>query len=182
VPGLIDDTAGTYLTSAYLAPGVGKGLAGLTREFPGISIFDIDELLDQVRVIADKASLAVQSVFIFTLLAGLTVLLAAVQASRDERRFESAMLRTLGASRATVLQGVLAEFVALGLLAGTLAALGASIAAYYVVRYVLELPYAFNGAVWLFGILGGALLVAASGWMATRSVVRQPPLPTLRAG
>ena len=44
----------------------------------------------------DKAVLAVQSVFLFTLFAGLTVMLAAVQASGDERRYESAMLRTLG--------------------------------------------------------------------------------------
>jgi putative ABC transport system permease protein len=62
----------------------------------------------------------VQSVFVFTLFAGLTVLLAAVQATRDERRYESAMLRTLGASRATVTRGILAEFTALGLLSGLL--------------------------------------------------------------
>ncbi len=57
---------------------------------------------------------AVQSVFAFTLFAGLTVLLAAVQASRDERRYESAMLRTLGASRGVVHKGILAEFLLLG--------------------------------------------------------------------
>ena len=91
-------------------------LAALARQFPSVSIFDIDDLLDQVRSVFDKAVLAVQSVFFFTLFAGLTVLMAAVQASRDERRYESAMLRTLGASRGTVLQGVLAEFATLGLL------------------------------------------------------------------
>jgi hypothetical protein len=31
------------------------------------------------------------------------------------------------------------------------------------------------------GLFGGALLVAVSGWIATRSVVRQPPITTLRA-
>jgi len=71
-----------------------------------------------VRSVGDKAVFAVQSVFVFTVFAGLTVLLAAVQSSRDERRFESAMLRTLGASRKVVLQGVLAEFTVLGLLSG----------------------------------------------------------------
>jgi hypothetical protein len=34
---------------------------------------------------------------------------------------------------------------------------------------------------WVEGVLGGALLVAAGGWLATRSVVSQPPLTTLRA-
>jgi hypothetical protein len=35
--------------------------------------------------------------------------------------------------------------------------------------------------VWLLGLVGGALLVVLSGWLATRSVVNQPPLATLRA-
>jgi putative ABC transport system permease protein len=120
-------------------------------------------------------------VFVFTLFAGLTVLLAAVQSSRDERRYESAMLRTLGASRGTVLQGILAEFTTLGLLAGILAAAGASVAAYFMTTRVLELHYSFALWVWAVGLFGGAVLVAASGWVATRSVVNQPPMTTLRA-
>lgn len=180
-PGLLDKVAGTYLTSAYLAPGAAESLAGLARRFPSVSIFDIDDLLADVRSVLDKAVLAVQSVFAFTLLAGLTVLLAAVQSSRDERRYESAMLRTLGASRRTVLQGVLAEFAALGLLSGLVAAAGASLAAYFLTTRVLDLRYVFSPWACVIGLLGGGLIVVASGWLATRSVVRQSPLTTLRA-
>jgi len=180
-PGLLEKAAGTYLTSAYLAPGAARSLAGLARQFPSVSIFDIDDLLADVRSVLDKAVLAVQSVFAFTLLAGLTVLLAAVQSSRDERRYESAMLRTLGASRRTVLNGVLAEFAALGLLSGAVAAAGASVAAYFLTTRVLDLRYAFSPWACVAGLFGGGLIVAASGWLATRSVVRQPPLTTLRA-
>jgi putative ABC transport system permease protein len=181
-PGVLEDTAGSYLTSAYFNAANAHPLAQLARLFPSVSIFDIDDLLAQVRSVLDKAVLAVQSVFVFTLFAGLTVLLAAVQSSRDERRYESAMLRTLGASRNTVLQGVLAEFTTLGLLSGVLAAAGASTAAYFMTTRVLELRYTFEPWVWAAGLVGGALLVAGSGWIATRSVVNQPPLTTLRAG
>jgi putative ABC transport system permease protein len=180
-PGVLEGTAGTYLTSAYFTPGAARSLAQLAHRFPSVSIFDIDELLGEVRAVLDKAALAVQSVFLFTLLAGLTVLLAAVQSSRDERRYESAMLRTLGASRGTVVQGVLAEFALLGSLSGLLAALGASLAAYFLTTQWLELHYVFEFLPWLEGVFGGALLVAAGGWLATRSVVAQPPLTTLRA-
>jgi putative ABC transport system permease protein len=180
-PGVLEGTAGTYLTSAYFAPGAARSLAQLAHRFPSVSIFDIDELLGEVRAVLDKAALAVQSVFLFTLLAGLTVLLAAVQSSRDERRYESAMLRTLGASRGTVVQGVLAEFATLGSLSGLLAAFGASLAAYFLTTQWLELHYVFELLPWFEGVLGGALLVAAGGWLATRSVVAQPPLTTLRA-
>jgi putative ABC transport system permease protein len=181
-PGVLEGAAGTYLTSAYFHPSQGSVLATLARRFPSVSIFNVDDLLAQVRSVVDKALLAVQSVFAFTLFAGLTVLLAAVQASRDERRYESAMLRTLGARRGTVLQGILAEFTTLGLLAGLLAAIGASLAGAFMAKRVLQLPYAFDGWVFLAGLLGGALLVGAAGWLATRSVVTQPPLLTLRDG
>jgi putative ABC transport system permease protein len=180
-PGLLDKTAGTYITSANLKPGDARSLSQLAKRFPSVSIFDIDDLLAQVRSVLDKAVMAVQSVFVFTLFAGLTVLLAAVQSSRDERRYESAMLRTLGARRSTVLTGVLAEFTTLGLLSGLLASLGASVAAFYVDTRVLQLHYAFDWRICLEGLVGGALLVAATGWLATRTVVNQPPLKTLRA-
>jgi putative ABC transport system permease protein len=180
-PGVLDGTAGTYMTSAYFTAGSARSLAALAHRFPSVSIFDIEELLAQVRAVLDKAALAVQSVFVFTLFAGLTVLLAAVQSSRDERRYESAMLRTLGASRGTVVQGVLAEFATLGSLSGLLAAVGASVAAWFLTTHWLELHYTFEALPWIEGVLGGALLVAAGGWLATRSVVNQPPLSTLRA-
>jgi putative ABC transport system permease protein len=180
-PGVLDSIAGTYLTSAYFHPTQGHVLAELAHSFPSVSVFNVDDLLSQVRSLVDKAVLAVQSVFAFTLFAGLTVLLATVQASRDERRYESAMLRTLGASRRTVLESVLAEFITLGALAGLLAALGASLAGEFVATRVLQVPYTFDPWVFVTGVVGGAVLVGASGWLATRSVVSQPPLTTLRA-
>ncbi len=181
-PGLLEKETGTYLTSAYLTPADARSLAAFARRFPGVSIFDIEDLLSDVRSMLDKAILAVQSVFLFTLLAGLTVLLAAVQSSRDERRYESAMLRTLGASRATVMKGVLAEFAALGALAGVLAVAGASAGAWFLTTHVLHLRYAFDPWACVMGFAGAVVLVATSGWLATRTVVKQPPIGTLRAG
>ena len=181
-PGVLDAVAGTFLTSAYFHPTDPHVMAQLARRFPSVSIFNVDDLLAQVRGIIDKAILAVQSVFAFTLFAGLVVLLAAVQSSREERRFESAMLRTLGASGAIVWQGVMAEFVALGLLAGGLAVAGAALAGAFVATRVLQVPYAFDPWLPVIGVGGGALLVCVSGWLATRSVVAQPPMLTLRGG
>jgi putative ABC transport system permease protein len=181
-PGVLDAVAGTFLTSAYFHPSDPHVMAELAHRFPSVSIFNVDDLLTQVRSIIDKAVLAVQSVFAFTLFAGLVVLLAAVQSSRDERRFESAMLRTLGAPGSTVWQGVMAEFVALGLLAGALAAAGAALAGAFVATRVLQVPYEFDPWLPLLGVGGGTLLVCISGWLATRSVITQPPILTLRGG
>jgi putative ABC transport system permease protein len=152
----------------------------LVRQFPEVTIIDIAALLSQVGDVMDKAALAVQYVFLFTLAAGLMVLLAAVQATRDERRYESAMLRTLGASRRIVFQGVAAEFTALGMLAGLLAAFGATVAGYFLAREVFNLAYKIDPWVWVVGVVGGGLLVGIAGMLAARSVVSQPPVETLR--
>jgi putative ABC transport system permease protein len=122
----------------------------------------------------------VQYVFLFTLAAGIVVLLAAVQSTRDERRYESAMLRTLGASRGTVLQGVAAEFSALGFLSGTLAAFGATTIGWVLARWVFSLRYTLDPWVWAFGLVCGTVLVGLSGTLATRGVVNTPPIVTLR--
>ncbi|HKE93039.1 MAG TPA: FtsX-like permease family protein [Povalibacter sp.] len=181
-PGVLDAATGTLITSVHIPQQQRPMLSDFVRAFPEVVAIDLEAILRQVRNVMDKASLAVQYVFGFTLLAGITVLLAAIQSTRDERRYESAMLRTLGASRLTVLQGVAAEFTILGLLAGLLAALGASAAGYFLATEVFNLKYGLDPRVWLVGLGSGALLVGVSGTWATRSVVNHPPVETLRRG
>ncbi len=179
-PGLLDGAAGTYMTSVYLTPAQRPALVDLVRQFPTVSVFDVDAILRQIRDIMDRASLAVQYVFLFTLAAGVVVLLAAVQSTRDERRYESAMLRALGASRGTVLQGVAAEFSALGFLSGILAAFGASAIGWILARRLFSLQFALDPWVWVVGLVCGTILVGVSGTLATRRVVNTPPIVTLR--
>jgi putative ABC transport system permease protein len=181
-PGVLDDATGTLITSIHIPQEQRSILSGFVRAYPEIVTIDLEAILNQVRAVMDKASLAVQYVFGFTLLAGITVLLAAIQATRDERRYESAMLRTLGASRLTVLQGVAAEFATLGLLAGALASAGASLAGYLLATEVFDLKYSFDPLIWLVGLSAGTVLVGVSGTLATRSVVNHPPVVTLRGG
>ncbi len=179
-PGVLDGAAGTYMTSVYLNADQRPALVGLVRQFPSVSVFDVDAILKQIRSVIDRASLAVQYVFLFTLAAGVVVLLAAVQSTRDERRYESAMLRTLGASRRVVLQGVAAEFSALGFLSGVLAATGASGIGWLLADRLFSVEYAFDPWLWLLGLVCGTALVGVSGTLATRRVVNTPPIVTLR--
>jgi putative ABC transport system permease protein len=176
-PGLLDASAGTYMTSAYLEPTSGA-MAQLVHRFPGVSIFNVGDLLAQIRAVVDKAVTAVQTVFLFTLLAGLTLLLAAVQASREERLYETAILRVLGARRAMILSSVLAEFALLGAVAGLLAASAASLGGAWL-AHALDLKYRFNAGLWVIGVLGAVLVVGVAGWLSTRSVVRVAPRSVL---
>ncbi|HVJ29603.1 MAG TPA: FtsX-like permease family protein, partial [Gammaproteobacteria bacterium] len=179
-PGAIERFAHTYITSLYVAPEQRRVTVDLVRQFPSVSVFDIGAVLEQVRRSMDRAALAVQYVFLFTLAAGVMVLLAAIQATRDERMFESAVLRTLGARRSVVLQGVAAEFAALGLLAGTLAAAGAASVGYFLATRLFQLEFSPGIALWLGGLVAGALVVGISGTIAVRSVINHSPVATLR--
>ncbi len=181
-PGTLDGLTGTWLTSMKLGVEERKMLADLVRRFPSVSVFDIDAILAQVRDVINRASLAVQYVFLFTLAAGITVLFAAIQSTRDERRYESAMLRTRGARRRVVLAGVAAEFTALGMLAGVLAAIGATLAGWLLAKEVFELEYTIDPWVWVIGLAAGAVIVGGAGTLAARGVVNHPPISTLREG
>ena len=170
----------TYITALYVKDGDEDKILDLMRQFPSVTVIDLEASLAQVRDVMDKASMAVQTVFLFTLLAGLAVLWAAVQSSLDERSFESAILRTLGASRGRVLAGVVVEFLCIGLLAGLLASSGASLAAWYLAVNVYELQYQFSPVLWLAGPLLGMLFVGSSGLIATWRVITHSPLNVLR--
>jgi putative ABC transport system permease protein len=177
-PGLLDFAAGSYMTSARYEPKGGAGLTALVRHYPSVSIFNVGDLLGQVRAVIDKAAIAVQSVFAFTLLAGITVLLAAVQSSRDERRYETAILRALGAGRRMLLGSTLAEFAGLGLLAGILAATVAAFGGLMLARE-LDLRYHFDALMWLTGVASTVSIMAVSGWLAVRPVLNHEPRSVL---
>jgi putative ABC transport system permease protein len=180
-PGALEEFPATFVSSLRLADDQRQVLVKLVRQHPSVSVINLDAILEQVRGIIEKASLAVQAVFMFTLAAGVAVLFAAVQSTIDERRFESAMLRALGARKRTVFAGVMTEFAALGLAAGILASAGASILAALVAIQLFELPYEFNPLLWVVGLVSGVLIVCASGFVAARGAVNAPPADVLRS-
>ena len=179
-PGALDEYPATFIAAMRVEDADKGSLVDLVRRHPTISVIDLDSILQQVRGIIEKATMAVQAVFFFTLAAGIAVLFAAVQSTIDERRFESAMLRALGARKRIVFSGVMAEFAALGAAAGVLAAAGASILAAILAVQLFQLPYSFNPLLWVAGVAAGLLVVCASGYFAARSAINSAPVDVLR--
>ena len=171
----------TYMTSFYLPTAQRSELGPMVRQFPAITVVDLERLMDQVRGILTQVTMAVEFVLIFVLLAGFAVLYAALQASIDERLHEGALLRTLGASRRQLRAGHLAEYGMLGALAGLLAALGSELVALVLYARVFDLSYQFNALAWVYLPLLGALLIGVAGYWGTRRVVSRSPLAVLRA-
>ena len=180
-PGLLRDLPTTYITSFYLPPGKERTLAQLIRNFPAVTPIDVGGLMDHIRQIMARGSLAVECVFFFTLAAGLLVLYAGIQASRESRRQESAILRTLGLVRYKLLLAVGVEFITLGLLAGLLASLCAILTGWILAHELFGLDYYFNLWAVIVGTIGGGLGIGLAGVLATYPLVLQPPLHTLRS-
>jgi putative ABC transport system permease protein len=180
-PGVLETAPATYITSLHVPlPRVGV-LTELVRTYPSVTVLDVAALLSKVRGLLDRAAAAVQYVFFYSVAAGLLVLYATVQATLDERKRESALTRTLGATRATVRAGLVAEFATLGILAGTVAALSAASLQALLATVVFDLPGGASPWIWPLGILGGGLSVAGASLLGTRSVVNQPPIEALRS-
>lgn len=176
-PVALENAAASFIASVYTPDR--QVMLELSRRFPSVTVVDLESVLDQIRGVMDRAALAIEYVFAFTLLAGVVVLLAAVQATRQERRFEVALLRTLGAHRRRIFTALIAEFVSLGLLAGLLASLIASGVAYLLATRVFELEFSLDPVLIGVGTITGAALVGLSGTLATYSVVRHPPMAVL---
>lgn len=163
-------------------PALSKALAqAIAKAYPGAFLVDTGQIAKQVRSIADKALMAVQSLFFFSLFCGALTLWAALLSAREERSREAAIARALGASDRLLSRSQALELAALGALAGLIAAGGATLAGYAVSRWALDLPWAFS--LWPFWAcpLCGAALCVASGRLALRGALKRASLSALRA-
>jgi putative ABC transport system permease protein len=178
--GLLNDSPVSYVTSFYVRPGEVAALNALVREFQNFAIIDIAQILAQVQKMMDQVSTAVQFVFLFTLAAGLLVLYAAIAGSQDERQYEAAIMRTIGAGRRQIASTQFAEFALMGGLAGLLAAAGATALGYVLAIKILNLPYIGSPWIWPIGVVSTAAGVALAGMVATRRVLSVAPVQSLR--
>ncbi|MCG7871709.1 MAG: FtsX-like permease family protein [Candidatus Thiodiazotropha weberae] len=179
-PGLMQDLPATYITSFYLPDEQRTVLHKLIHNYPSITALDVTALMKQVRGIMDRGAMAVESVFLFTLAAGLIVLYAGIQASHEQRVQETAILRTLGLSRQQLILSITLEFALLGGLAGVISAGLASGIGYSLSTGVFNLPWQFNPQLWLVAVFGGAIGIGAAGTLASWSLFNTPPILVLR--
>ena len=179
-PAVLADFPTSYVSAFRVAPGQEQALNELAVRFPNLTLVDVAAAVRQAQDVIDQLISAVQFIFVFALAAGLLVLYSALVATEDERRREAAVMRVYGASRAQVTGAQRVEFLAMGAVAGILAALGAAAIGQLLARRVFELDLPPSAALWIAGPLAGIALLSLNAWLSARKVLRASPATTLR--
>ncbi len=179
-PVALRDFPATFITSFHVPSAQRTAIDGLIGVYPNLTAIDTGPILAQVQQVMEQVIGAVQFLFLFTLVAGVLVLYAALAGTRDERMRESALLRALGASHRQVRAVQIAEFVAVGALSGLMAALGAQLIGWVLATRVFDFPLAFNPWLLPAGIAAGIACAGLGGWLSLRHVLMRPALQSLR--
>ncbi len=170
----------TYITSFYLPDKNKNHLNTLVKQFPAITILEVDAMLKQFKTILTQLTAAINYLLYFALMAGFTVLLAAVYSTLDSRKSESALMRALGANRSLLRKAHLVEFSLLGLVSGLIAVFMSELIAYALYTYVLHLDYQISPFLWITVPLISALCVTLAGFWGVRDAVNEPPMHVLQ--
>ena len=153
----------------------------LVERFPNVSVIDLREMLQTVRDVMNKVTLAISVVGGLVLLSGVLILIGAVAMTKFQRVYEAAVFKTLGANTRTIARMLLLEYSVLGLLAGLIGSLAAIALTWGVSRFAIDIPWRVYTLEHTMGVLLTMILVAAIGVLSSLDVLRHKPLATLRA-
>lgn len=149
-------------------------------QFPNLSIIDLDLILRTVDTVLGKVAAAARYTALFSIGTGLLVMVAVISGSRLQRSRESALLRTLGASRGQVGRIALIEHLLLGGLASLAGLLLALAGGWALSRFVFEIPFAPARGPLLAALFAAPLLTALVGMAGSGAARAAPPLEVLR--
>ncbi|MGM0986245.1 MAG: ABC transporter permease [Pseudomonadota bacterium] len=169
----------SYITAFHLGDDDRDLTRRLVQAFPGVTLLDVDAILAQVREVLTQVTRAVELVLGFVLLAGISVLYAALTASLPVRAHESGLLRVFGAGNRLLSRMQAAEFAVLGLASGLMGALLAELAAAGIYLAWFDLAPRIHWLLWLTLPPAGALLIGFIGHLLSRGLRRRAPAASL---
>ena len=179
-PSLFEEKSSTHITSFFIPKSKQMVAAELMREFRTVSVFSIEELIKQVRDIVNQVTKALNSILLLTCLSALFLAFAALQDGFDQRKHQSAILRTLGATGRLVKTSSLIEFSILGLVSGLLGSAIAHTGVYFIEARVFETIPGFYPEIWLMGPIIGILIVSGLSLYLVNGLMKQSPKDLLR--
>lgn len=181
-PGALEGAPQTLVTLTRIESPEARGSfqRTLAERLSNVTTLDLTVLQQTLERLLDRVVLAIRFMALFTLATGTIVLIGALATSRFQRVHEGALLRTLGATRSQLFRILLAEYLALGLMAAVVAAGLAAVAAWALAKWVFEGRFTLPAAPLALLSLGVVSLTVAVGLLNSREVIRRTPLEVLR--
>ena len=174
-PSLFKDITSNYITSFYIPEERQQVAAELMREFRTVSVFSVEELIDQVKEIIGQVTKALNSILLLTCLSAIFLAFSALQDGFSIRKHQSAILRTLGASNSLIKSSALIEFALLGLISGILGSLMAYGGIYFIETRVFQTVANFYPEIWIMGPFIGLVVVSILCFYLINGIIKQSP-------
>lgn len=175
------DAPAVYYGGVRIAPDQAVELQREAFErFPTVLVINAADVIRIVQDVVDQIAIVVQLVSAFAILGGVIILTSSVVATRFRRVRETAILKTLGATRSKVARIFSVEFLVLGLVAGGMGALLASGFSALLLDRVMDASFEPAILPNVVTILATALIANLAGWLASFRILGQKPLEVLR--
>ncbi len=169
----------SYITSIKLENSQ-QFMNNFTNRFPTITSVNLEAIIDQAKSSISSASLAVQYIFLLTLIAGILALIASIYSNRDQRTKETAIMHAIGASRSLIFKSAASEFFILGMLSATTAIIFSTILSSVIFYQFLDLIYSPNLLILGLSFFLAITFIFVVGIISIRKSVYVSPMITLR--
>ncbi|MGO4438050.1 ABC transporter permease [Rhizobium sp. RAF56] len=155
-------------------------LRRVTNTYPTITSVRVKDALDVFNTLVGQLATAIRVAASIALAASVLVLAGALAAGNRARAHDAVVLKTLGATRATLIRAFVYEYLILGASTAVFALLAGAAAATYVVRHIMHLPSAFLPGPALSTLAIALILTVGIGLAGTWRVLGQKAAPVLR--
>jgi putative ABC transport system permease protein len=155
-------------------------LNAVTRAFPAVTSVRVKDALEIVNTLVAQLATAIRAAAAVALIASILVLSGALAAGNRARIHDAVVLKTLGATRRTLIGAYSLEYSMIGLATAIFALAAGGTAAWYVVARIMQLPSAFLPEVAVSTIVVALVLTVGIGLAGTWRVLGHKAAPVLR--
>lgn len=155
-------------------------LNAVTRAFPSVTTIRVKDALEIVNTLVSQLATASRAAAAVALVASVLVLSGALAAGNRARIHDAVVLKTLGATRRTLITAFSLEYMLIGLATAVFAILAGGIAAWFVVSNVMSLPWAMLPEVAVATVVIALVLTVGFGLAGTWRVLGHKAAPVLR--
>ena len=155
-------------------------LKAVVAAFPAVTVIRVKEAIETANGIVEQIGWAVRGASGITLAASMLVLGGAFAAGRRRRTEDAVILKTLGATRGRLIAAFSLEFLLLGAATALFGLIAGSIAAWFVLDAIMDVPFAFLPGPALGAALAALALTLVFGLAGTWRVLGQKAAPVLR--